>query len=546
MKSGVLDEPPTILFAWLFDNLLIQNYTEIMIKRKKIRKKARERGKKISRKRTFVRLISHRQKKHRAKPNSIKRKSESQTRQVTDSDLFEGVHRAKIRVVGIGGGGGNIIAEIVSRVQKIDFVALNTDLQALRELPRKVKAFSFGQEFTKGLGCGMDADLGERAARGEKDRLKKILEGYDICILIACLGGGTGSGVTPVLAEISQELRNLTFGIFLMPFAFEGARRKQIAEQALEKLKPYVNSYLVIPNERIFGIIDKKTSFTEAFSAVNRRLAETLEGFIETLALPGLINIDFADVRSVLEGKGRLAYLNSAIATGPVKAQEAGKSVLLNPLYEYGIEGADRILFNITGDRNLRMQEVAEISKAIYEQNPKARIIFGISCSGKLKDRIRITLLAIGCNKGKEMKMRKEKKKKEVIPFILGKEQKKVEASLVGEQEKVAAKKEEKPQLKNGKKLFSGKPKKKQEGSPLLPSPISKKEQMSLPPGQEGQKVGTKNTPPEKSSLSFVGEPLRIRRNALEVKKVVEEEIKELEKREKEWDIPAFLRKKQA
>jgi len=266
--------------------------------KKRLKKTARPAGKKKVQTRKPLRASRGPQTKKKTK---VKRRSPNRkSAPLQKPDILEGAHKTKMRIVGVGGGGANIVAEISSRVQKFDFVGANTDTQSLKELPRKVKAFSFGQETTHGLGCGMDAELGERTARADKEKIKKMLEGGDICILIASLGGGTGSGAAPVFAEISQELKNITIGIFTMPFGFEGEKRRQIAEQALEKLKPFVNAYVVIPNERIFGVIDQKTPLKESLSALNQRLAHTLEGFIDTIAMPGLINIDFADVRSFL------------------------------------------------------------------------------------------------------------------------------------------------------------------------------------------------------------------------------------------------------
>ncbi len=400
--------------------------------------------------------------------------------------FLENVHRAKIKVIGVGGGGGNIVSEISARLRKFDFVGANTDTQALRELPKKVKSFSFGQDFTGGLGCGMDPELGERAAKAEKEKIKRLLEGSDICILIATLGGGTGSGAAATFAEVAQELRILCVGVFTLPFGFEGEKRTQIAEIALEKIKPLVNAYVVIPNEYIFHVIDQKTPLKEALSLVNRKLASALEGFMDTLALPGLINIDFADVRSILEGRGRLAFINSAEAAGAAKAQEVVQAVLTNPLYDHTIEGADRILFNITGDRNLKMQEVAYVSSAISEYNPKARIIFGISCNSRSKDRLRVTLLAVGCQKPEEGKktlltLRKTQSRKKKRKFVEEGKQK-----------------------------------------------IEPKETAQV--AEAKPKISANNS--------------RVRRNALEVKKAVDEELKELEEKGKEWDIPAFLRNK--
>ncbi len=423
----------------------------------------------------------------------------------------ENVHRAKIKVIGVGGGGGNIVSEISSRVQRFDFVGANTDSQALKELPKKVKGFSFGQDLTGGLGCGMDAELGERCAKAEKDKIRRLLEGSDICILVATLGGGTGSGAVATFAEISQEMRSLTVGIFTMPFAFEGERRKQIAEAALEKVKPFVNSYVIIPNERIFRIIDQKVPLQEALSAVNKKLASTLEGFMDALALPGLINIDFADVRSTLEGKGRLAYINSAEASGTLKAQEVVQGVLVNPLYDYTIEGADRILFNITGDRNLKMQEVAHMSSAISDYNPKARIIFGIACNSRVKDRIKLTLFAVGCSGGAE-KPKKDKNRPSKLNLL----RRKKLAQVRGQKEEP---------------LHKTRGEKTKEVAVNKENPPAGGQE---PPASEGKEKEVK--PVEQNS--------RVRRNALEVKKAVDEELQELEKKEKQWDVPAFLRNK--
>jgi cell division protein FtsZ len=408
-------------------------------------------------------------------------------------DMGEEVPRTRIRVIGVGGGGGNIVSEIAKLVPRIDFVGANTDVQALKTLSKNVKRFSFGEDLTNGLGCGMDAVKGEEAARSEKDRVKNMMQGQDICILVASLGGGTGSGAAPVFAEISRELKNLTLGIFCMPFSFEGEKRKQIADRALEKVKPILNSYVLIPNESIFRMIDAKTPLKESLSVVNKLLAETLKGFIETLSLPGLINIDFADVRTLLEGRGRLAYLHSVTGTGPVKAQAALKEVLANPLGDYGIAGADRIMFNVTGDKSLKMQDVSDIAKSIGAGSPRAKIIFGISFQPEFRDKARITLFAVGCKEGQG-----------------------------GEKQKPSAKKKSsKPKAKVQNKLPLVTPKKKAQPAP-----------------QEEHKQGAAL---ESGSLQ---DSSKLRRNALDLKKAVEDEIQELEKKEKAWDTPSFLRNK--
>lgn len=454
------------------------------------------------------------------------------------TDVTDGMHRTKMRIIGIGGGGGSVIAEIAQRVGKTDFVAANTDLQALHTLPKNVKLLSFGYELTHGLGCGMDADLGMRAANLEKEKIKKAMEGQDICVLVAALGGGTGSGAVPVFAEVSRELKNLTIGIFTMPFSFEGEKRKQMAETALERVKPYVNAYVVIPNEKIFSIIDKKTPFKESLSAVNRRLASTLEGFIETIFLPGLVNIDFADVRSILEGRGRLAYLNSAKSAGSAKAQEAAKEVLANPLNAYAISGADRMLFNITGDKNLKMQEVAEISAVISKHNPKAKIIFGISFHPKFKDALRITLFAVGC----------EQEKGGLLNISRSKE-------FYSEKHIAMNTSRKKPILKTrDSKKSPPKPQKQEPHHAQHEQEVIEEAtlKMPFPPNPPRQLTGgggggDKPAAADRSATAggetgnkFSG----IRRSGLELKKAVDEEIKELEEKEKQWDIPSFLRRK--
>ena len=398
----------------------------------------------------------------------------------------EEVAKTKIRVIGIGGGGSSIVGEIARSIGKVDFVCANTDVQAQKNLPKNTRAFIFGQEITRGLGCGMDPVLGETAAKAEKDRIKKLMEGQDICILIASLGGGAGSGAISVFAEAAKEAKCLTLCLLTMPFSFEGQKRKEIADAALAKIIPLVNVYSVIPNENIFRIIDQKTPLRSAFSAINKRLAETLGGFIDTLALPGLINIDFADFKTLLDGRGKLAYLNSVLMQGEPKAQLALKEVLNNPLYDYGITGADRMVFNVTGDKAMKMQEVADISKKISSFNTKARIIFGVSFQSEYKDKLRIALFAVGC-KGKEGIGEVK---------VLEKKQKQKKKSV-----------EKKPTIK--------KQKKKIEEKKIAPAP------------------------PKKDPRSQSG---KVRRNALDLRKAQDRELKDLEKQDEHLDIPSFLR----
>lgn len=410
-----------------------------------------------------------RKKTSRAKPLSVKKEN------------FVSLNpRTKVRVVGVGGGGGNIVAEIAPRISRIDFVAANTDAQALKQLPSRVKKMNFGLQVTKGLGCGMDAELGERAAREEKEKIKKLLQGQDVCIVIASLGGGTGSGAAPVFCQVAREAHALTIGVFTVPFGFEGGKRKLLSLQALEKLQPLVNAYILIPNEKIFQVVDKETPLQEALSALNKRLADAIGGLIETMYSPGIINIDFADVKTMLEGKGKLSYLHSVMGSGAGRASQALSRVLSNPLSEYDIRGAERILFNIASDRGLKMQEVAEISSGIADLAPKAKIIFGVALRPDLKDKIRITVLAVGCKENRSP-LFSQKKKEEKKERVLKSERRKPK------QKKVII-------------------------------PVKKEEP--------------------------VKEQMLVRRNALDVKNAADKEVQELEEQERRWDAPAFLRMK--
>ncbi|OHA68254.1 MAG: hypothetical protein A3A27_00220 [Candidatus Wildermuthbacteria bacterium RIFCSPLOWO2_01_FULL_47_18] len=394
----------------------------------------------------------------------------------------ETLAKTRIKVLGIGGGGGNIVSEIAKLLKKADFIAANTDTQALKQVSRNIKKFPFGQELTKGLGCGMDAKLGQLAAEQEKERIREMLKGYDLCVLIATLGGGTGSGSLPVFAEACNAEKMLTIGILTMPFSFEGEKRKQLAEEALAKVQPLLNSYVLLQNDSIFRIVGKDTPLKFAFGSMNKKLAEVLGGLLETLFFPGLINTDFADIKTMLQGKGRLSFLSSASATGEERAKAALGEALQNSLYQYGSKGAERILFNIAGSKDLKMQEVATISTAMFQENPRAKIIFGITSHPRFRNKLRVTLFAIGCEQAKPSKV--------VAPKI------------------------------------SQKPKQKSKARPLRKKP-TKAKQKKIP------------FPPQDTQNPLTEKP---RRNALEVKEAVDKEIQELQEEEKKWDTPAFLR----
>ncbi|MBI4217194.1 MAG: hypothetical protein HY603_00075 [Parcubacteria group bacterium] len=414
------------------------------------------------------------------------------------ADTSFDIPRTKVRVIGIGGGGGNIVAEIASRVSRVDFFAANTDTQDLKKAHARVRVFPFGQKLTRGLGCGMDAGLGELAARSEKDRMKKLFEGQDVSIIRASLGGGTGSGAAPVFAQAAREAKSLVLGIFTLPFEFEGKKRKEIAHSALEKIRPLVNAYTIIPNERIFKTIEKTTPFPQALSILNRKLADSLEGLIDALYSPGLINIDFADVRSVLEGRGRLAYASAVAVTGSDRAKGALNALFANSLHEYGVQGADRILFHLAADKNLKMQEVADVSRGIFSLNPKARIILGITLRPEFKDKLKAMLFAVGCAEGKQAP--------DLTPRL----------GTSRKPEKKAAQ-----------------PQKKQRSVVQKKTRRAKKVLARLAAKRTVKQHEKKEEPAEKT-----------RKTALDLKQELDGKLREIQEEEKKWDIPAFLRVK--
>ena len=317
------------------------------------------------------------------------------------------VHKTRIRIIGIGGGAETILSEIYLKVKNVDFVS--TDTRSVKNNHSKLKKIYFGEEKTHGLGTGMNPELGELSAESDKNKIEDIFLGQDICILVSCLGGGAGSGAMPVFAKIAKNINVITYGVFTLPFNFEGEKKKEHAFNSIEKAKPYLNSYCLIPNEKIFEIIDKKTPIKEALSTVNKKLAQNLEGFIEMIFSPGLINIDFADFKTILNGKGRLSFLNTA-EINKINLEEDVKKIISDPFSSYNAYGSKSILFNISGGEDLELREVALISKTISNfANKKVKIIFGINQNKKNKGKIKTTILAVGCEEKKPI-LKKESK----------------------------------------------------------------------------------------------------------------------------------------
>ena len=303
---------------------------------------------------------------------------------------------ARIKVIGVGGSGHNAIHRMITAgLQGVEFVAVNTDAQALHhsKADRKVQ---IGKQTTRGLGAGMNPEVGRGAAEENKDQLNEVLSGSDMVFVTCGLGGGTGTGAAPVVAKIAKEAGILTVGVVTKPFAFEGAKRREIAEAGLEELKEQVDTIIVIPNDRILQIIDKKTSLLDAFRTVDDVLRQAVQGVADLVTLPGLINVDFADVKSVMSDAGS-ALMGIGRGTGENRAMDAARSAIDSPLLELSIDGARGVLFNITGGKDLGMYEVEEAAKFITKSvDPEAKIIFGAVIDEEMDEEVKITVVATG------------------------------------------------------------------------------------------------------------------------------------------------------
>ena len=304
---------------------------------------------------------------------------------------------AKIKVLGIGGGGGNAINTMIAEnsIQGVDFIALNTDAQALLNnlAPTKVQ---IGENLTRGLGVGGNPDLGKQAAEESREKIAQLLMDTDMVFITGGMGGGTATGSTPIIAEIAKEQGALTVAVVTKPFAFEGTRRMVVAEEGIENLKTKVDALIVIPNQKLLDAIDKKMTLLEAFKVADSVLGQGVQGISDIITLPGLINRDFADVKTIIKEAGS-AFMGIGSGVGENRAQAAARGAIASPLLEVSIDGAKGILFTITGGPDLTMSEVEEAAKIISEKaDADANIIFGASINEKLLDQIRITVIATG------------------------------------------------------------------------------------------------------------------------------------------------------
>ena len=304
---------------------------------------------------------------------------------------------AKIKVLGIGGGGGNAINSMISEnsIQGVDFIALNTDAQALLANLASTKV-QIGENLTRGLGVGGNPDLGQQAAEESREKIAQLLVDTDMVFITGGMGGGTCTGGAAVVAEIAKEQGALTVAVVTKPFAFEGTRRMVVAEEGIEKLKDKVDALIVIPNQKLLDSIDKKMTLLEAFKVADSVLGQGVQGISDIITLPGLINRDFADVKTIIKDAGS-AFMGIGSGVGENRAQAAARSAIASPLLEVSIDGAKGILFTITGGPDLTMAEVDEAAKLISEKaDADANIIFGASIDEKLIDQVRITVIATG------------------------------------------------------------------------------------------------------------------------------------------------------
>ena len=309
----------------------------------------------------------------------------------SDSENF-----ALIRVIGVGGGGSNAVNRMIrAEMMGVEFIACNTDSQALlqSDAPHNIR---IGDKITRGLGAGGDSTIGSRAAEEDRDKIAEALADSDMVFITAGLGGGTGSGAAPVVAEIAKELGALTIGVVTKPFSFEGSRRKLVAEKAAEELKAKVDTLITIPNDRLRDVVQKNTSIVDAFRVVDDVLRQGVAGISDIITVPGLINLDFADVRTIMKDAGS-ALMGIGRATGENRALEAARQAVASPLLEINISGAQGILFNITGGSSLTLWEVTEAAEEIRAAaDPEANIIFGTSFNERLGDEVAITVIATG------------------------------------------------------------------------------------------------------------------------------------------------------
>jgi cell division protein FtsZ len=318
-------------------------------------------------------------------------------------ELEEERETAKIKVIGLGGGGSNAVNRMMaSRFTGVDFIVANTDLQALRASPVTVR-IQLGASVTKGLGAGSNPEIGRSAAQEDRDQIKHVLAGADMVFVTAGLGGGTGTGSAPVVAAIAKELGILTVAVVTKPFVFEGRKRAQQAEAGLQELREVVDTLIAIPNERLLAVVDRGTPLLEAFRVADSVLLQAVQGISDLILVPGLVNLDFADVRTIMSGMG-MALMGAGTGKGEHRALDAAQKAIASPLLDdTSIEGARGILINFTGGPDLSIHEVVEAARVVEEAaHEEANIIWGTVIDETLHDEVRVTVIATGFAERKE------------------------------------------------------------------------------------------------------------------------------------------------
>ena len=303
---------------------------------------------------------------------------------------------AQIKVIGVGGGGSNAVNRMIEfGVKNVEFITVNTDAQALH-LARSEQKLQIGEKLTRGLGAGANPEVGKKAAEESRENIYNTLSGADMVFVTAGMGGGTGTGAAAVIAEIARECGALTVGVVTRPFTFEGRKRAQQAEAGIASLKEKVDTLIVIPNDRLLEIVDKKTPMIEAFREADNVLRQAVQGISDLIAVPGLINLDFADVKTIMTYRGS-ALMGIGLATGENRAAEAAKKAIMSPLLETSIEGAHGVIMNITGGSNLSLYEVNEAAEiVIAASDPEVNMIFGAMIDEEMKDEVKVTVIATG------------------------------------------------------------------------------------------------------------------------------------------------------
>ncbi len=313
---------------------------------------------------------------------------------------------AQIKVVGVGGGGQNAVNHMIAEgIAGIEFIAVNTDQQALMmsHAPKRVR---IGEKITRGLGAGGDPTIGEKAAEESADELYEVLKGADMVFITCGMGGGTGTGAAPVIARIAKEIGALTIGVVTRPFSFEGTPRARNAEVGIGKLKEHVDTLIVIPNDRLLSIVDKRAGLTQALHAADEVLRQGIQGISEVITQPGLINLDFADVRAIMS-EGGAALMAVGVASGEGRARAAAEQAISSNLLDVTIDGARGVLFNVTGGADLSLFEVNEAATLIKSSaHPDCNVIFGAVIDDNMKDSVRITVIATGFEQGAPRRIR--------------------------------------------------------------------------------------------------------------------------------------------